>query len=98
MTADRPCEMAGLGIGHRQRWGRYGRDIAADRRSALMQRVVAFYNQRGTCEQFIKEGKRRSNGPGCHAAPSLPTPAASSSMCSRITLEFDADADAAQAG
>jgi hypothetical protein len=41
------------------------------------ERVVAFYNHRGTCEQYIKEA--RSSGPACRAAPSLPTPSASSS-------------------
>ena len=30
------------------------------------ERVVAFYNQRGTAEQWIEEGKARSNA-GCHA-------------------------------
>jgi len=33
-------------------------------------RVVAFYNQRGSAELWIKEGKARSNGRPCHAAPS----------------------------
>jgi hypothetical protein len=47
-------------------------------------RVVAFYNQRCTCEQFIKEGKGAIKCTGCHAAPSLPTPPASSSKCSPI--------------
>jgi Transposase DDE domain group 1 len=37
------------------------------------ERVVAFYNKRGTCEQWIKEGKARSSGRGCHAARSPPT-------------------------
>ena len=32
------------------------------------ERVVAFYNHRGTAEQYIKEG-----GPGCHAASSATT-------------------------
>jgi hypothetical protein len=44
------------------------------------ERIVAFYNQRGTAEQWIKEAKAQSNGPGCHAAPSPPTPSASSFM------------------
>jgi hypothetical protein len=45
------------------------------------ERIVAFYNQRGTAEQWIKEGtKAQSNGRGCHAARSPPTPSASSSM------------------
>ena len=36
--------------------------------------VVAFYNKRGTCEQWIKEGKRaRSDGRGCRAVRSRPT-------------------------
>jgi hypothetical protein len=38
--------------------------------------VVAFYNQRGTADQRIKEGKTRSPGPVCPvAAPVLPPPA-----------------------
>ena len=45
-------------------------------------RVVAFYNQRGTAEQWIKEGK---SGRGCHAARSATTPSASSSMRSPTT-------------
>jgi hypothetical protein len=44
------------------------------------ERIVGFYNHRGTCEQYIKEGKGRSNGPGCHAVPSTPTRFAFSSM------------------
>ena len=40
--------------------------------------VVAFYNQRGTCEQY-QEGKNAINGPGCRAAPSPPTRCAFSS-------------------
>ena len=32
--------------------------------------VVAFYNKRGNCEQWIKA---RSNGRGCHVGRSLPT-------------------------
>ena len=45
------------------------------------ERIVAFYNHRGACEQYIKEGKARSSGQGCHAVPSPPTPSAFSSMC-----------------
>ena len=44
------------------------------------ERVVAFYNQRGTAEQHIKKGKNAISGRGCHAAPSPPMPSASSSM------------------
>src|SRR5262245_53041406 len=44
------------------------------------ERVVAFYNKRGTCEQWIKEGKVRSSGRDCHAGRSQPTPSASSFM------------------
>jgi hypothetical protein len=44
------------------------------------QRIVAFYNQRGTAEQWIKEDKAQSSGRDCHAARSPPTPSASSSM------------------
>jgi hypothetical protein len=46
------------------------------------ERDVAFYNQRGTAEQWIKEGQRRSNGPGCYADPLPPTPPVSSSTYS----------------
>jgi DDE family transposase len=34
------------------------------------ERVVAFYNQRGTVEQCIKKGKGTIKGRGCHAVPS----------------------------
>ena len=44
------------------------------------ERLVAFYNQRGTAEQWIKEGKGAIKWPVCHAAPSPPTRAAFSSM------------------
>jgi hypothetical protein len=50
------------------------------------ERVVAFYNQRGTAEHYIKEGKGAINGHGCHGAPSPPTPFASSSMRWPTTL------------
>jgi len=42
--------------------------------------VVAFYNKRGTCEQWIKEGKGRSGDRGCRAARSRPTPCVCSFM------------------
>jgi hypothetical protein len=45
------------------------------------ERVVAFYNHRGTAEQCIKEGKGAIKWRGCHAVPSSPTPPAFSSMC-----------------
>jgi hypothetical protein len=41
------------------------------------ERVVAFYNKRGTCEQWIKEGK---GGRGCRAGRSRPTPCGSNFM------------------
>jgi len=45
------------------------------------ERVVAFYNKRGTCEQWIKEGKGAiSSGRGCHAGRSPPTRCGSSFM------------------
>jgi Transposase DDE domain group 1 len=44
------------------------------------ERVVTFYNQRGTAEQWIKEGKGATNGPGCRAVPWPPTPSVFSSM------------------
>ena len=37
------------------------------------ERVVAFYNQRGTAEQWIKEGKTPSSGHDCHVADSATT-------------------------
>ncbi len=43
------------------------------------ERLVAFYNQRGTAEQCIKEGKGAISGRGCHAVPSPPTPSVFSS-------------------
>jgi hypothetical protein len=49
------------------------------------ERVVAFYNQRGTAEQWIKEGKNAINGHGCPAAASPPMPSAYSFTRSRIT-------------
>ena len=42
--------------------------------SRRAERVVAFYNQRGTAEQHIKEGKNAISGPGCRAAGSTTTP------------------------
>src|SRR5262245_14864034 len=44
------------------------------------ERVVAFYNKRGTCEQWIKKAKVRSSGHDCHAGRSQPTPSVSSFM------------------
>jgi len=35
--------------------------------------VVAFYNKRGTCEQWIKEGKGAIKWTGCHVGHSPPT-------------------------
>jgi hypothetical protein len=34
---------------------------------------VAFYNKRGTCEQWSRKAKARSSGRGCHAGRSRPT-------------------------
>ena len=55
--------------------------------------IVAFYNQRGTCEQWIKgRQETRSSGRGCRAAPSRPTrcafsfrllPTISATLCGR---------------
>ena len=42
--------------------------------------IVAFYNKRGTREQWIKEGNAAIKWTGCHAVPSPPTPSASSFM------------------
>ena len=53
------------------------------RRSA--KRVVAFYNGRGTAEQYIKEGSTRSSGRGCRARPSARTPSGSNSTRWRTT-------------
>jgi len=50
------------------------------------ERVVAFYNQPGTAEQRIRKARARSNGRGCHAGPSPPTPSAFSSMRWHTTL------------
>ena len=44
------------------------------------ERVVAFYNKRGTCEQWIKEVRARSSGRGSHAGRSPPTRSGSSFM------------------
>jgi hypothetical protein len=62
------------------------------------ERVVAFYNQRGTAEQHIKEGKNAISGRGCHAAPSPPMPSASSSMRWPTTRQLHADAGDTQDG
>jgi hypothetical protein len=43
------------------------------------ERVVAFYNQRGTAEQWIKEERARSNGRGCRVERSPPMPCVSNS-------------------
>jgi hypothetical protein len=37
------------------------------------ERVVAFYNQRGTAEQWIKEGKGATTGRASPVTPSEPT-------------------------
>ena len=44
------------------------------------ERVVAFYNQRGTAEQWIKERKGAIRWMRLSVAPSPPTPSAFSSM------------------
>jgi len=51
------------------------------------ERVVAFYNQRGTARPSngSKKARARSSGPGCHVARSPPMPSASSSMSSLTT-------------
>jgi Transposase DDE domain group 1 len=49
------------------------------------ERVVAFYNQRGTAEQCIKKARAQSSGGDCHAARSPPTPCVFSSTPSRTT-------------
>jgi hypothetical protein len=51
-----------------------------------VERVVAFYNQRARWSSGLRRARARSNGPGCHAGPSSPTPFASSSMRSRKIL------------
>jgi Transposase DDE domain group 1 len=43
------------------------------------ERIVGFYNHRGTCEQYIKRVRAQSSGPGCRAAPSPRMPSAFSS-------------------
>jgi hypothetical protein len=52
----------------------------------LVESVIAFYNKRGTCEQGSRKAKARSNGRGCRAVPSPPTPSASSFMRSPTIL------------
>src|SRR5262249_12952356 len=42
--------------------------------SRQAERVVAFYNKRGTCEQWIKGAKARSSGRDWRAERSPPTP------------------------
>ena len=63
------------------------------------ERVVALYNQRGTCEQFIKEGKGAIKWTrlSCRtfAANAVPPPASCPSVQSRA---FHADVGAAQSG
>ena len=41
------------------------------------ERVVAFYNHRGTASSGSRKARARSSGPGCHVAPSPPTWSAS---------------------
>jgi Transposase DDE domain group 1 len=47
------------------------------------ERIVGFYNHRGTSEHGSKRTRARSSGPGCYAAPSLPTRCAFSPCPSR---------------
>ena len=47
-------------------------------RSLPNERVLAFYNGRGTAEQHIKEASTRSNGRGCRVCALRPTPSGSS--------------------
>ena len=49
------------------------------------ERVVAFYNKRGTCEQWIKEGKGAIKWSDCRAERSPPTRCGSSFMRSPTT-------------
>jgi hypothetical protein len=64
--------------------------------------VVAFYNQRGTAEQWIKEGKgamkarARSSGRGCRAGRSQPTRSGFSFMRSAAAI-FSANTKVAMA-
>jgi hypothetical protein len=51
----------------------------------LAERIVGFYNHRGTCEQWSKKARARSSGPACRAVPSGPMPSASSSTLSPTT-------------
>ena len=43
--------------------------------------IVAFYNRRGTCEQYIKEGKNAIKWTGYHAGLSPPMPCVFNSTC-----------------
>ena len=47
--------------------------------------VVDFYNQRGTAEQWIKEGNTRCAGPACRATASTPTKRDCNCTCWRTT-------------
>src|SRR5215469_980104 len=62
--------------------------------------IVTFYNQRGACEQHIKEGKNAITWTVCHAVRSLPRLSASSSMrwrpIWRISLRILAISQAAE--
>jgi hypothetical protein len=75
----------------------YPRGFIVTNMSRPAERVVAFYNKRGTCEQWIKEGKR-SNGRGCHVGRSRPTlfdfnftpsPTTSAISCARSDMWAD---------
>jgi len=62
------------------------------------ERIIAFYNQRGTAEQWIKEGKNAIKWSGCPAVPSPPTPCVSSSIAGLQPRQLHADAGDAQDG
>jgi len=56
--------------------------------SRPVERVVAFYNKRGTCEQWIKEGKTRSSGRACRAARPPPTRCVLHTMAYNLANNF----------
>ena len=68
---------------------------AADRASAT--NVVAFYNNYGACEQWIKEGKGAIKWTRLHVGRSPPTPSGSSFVARLRSRQFLAHAGDARA-
>jgi hypothetical protein len=61
------------------------------------ERIVAFYNKRGTCEQWIKEGKGAIKWARLSCRTFAPTPSGSSFMRSRTISAIPTDAGDARA-